>query len=569
MNFKVTNEQEILQADIRKKILEEVTGRENQVRKEESYKRYLAFKDKARRLVIQQLSLQFDMTTIQEMAYAISNISLVKKVIGKLARVYSNGVTRSVTIGGKEVEEQTKKLQALEGLLDFNSVMKKTNRILKLQHNTLLYVRPQKVLEDEDSGYKIKIEALQPYLYDVIPFPGDPTQPWIVILSPYRPPNVSWTTANTAIHTDNNANQVPGNMPMSDGTDQAIADPDDESADEFIWWSPNFHFTTNCKGEIVSDPVNEKGIELQDKFANPISKLPFVHFAIEQDGEFWAIGGDDLIDGGILVNSMISQTNHIAVTQGYGQFWMKGKNLPRNQKIGPSKAILMEQASKDDPEPSIGFASANPNLESLCRLVEMYVALLLTTNNLSSSSVQSTMSGGKDFASGIAMMIDKAESMEDVQDQEQIFRDKEPEVWELVRDWSPLYIDKLEPEFKENALPSDDFDVTLKFNPPQAVQSEGDKLDNLQKRKNLGINTLEDLIMMDNPGLTKDEAQAKLKQIEDEAKLLAGRLLTGLMPGNPQGGSAGSPSPKPSPKPGQPGSPDNQPVVQPDPGMMA
>ena len=52
----------------------------------------------------------------------------VLKVIDKLARVYSNGVERSI----KGNPTATEKLNELVKVLDINTSLKKTNRFLKL-----------------------------------------------------------------------------------------------------------------------------------------------------------------------------------------------------------------------------------------------------------------------------------------------------------------------------------------------------------------------------------------------------------------------------------------------------
>lgn len=551
MQFAVTEEKQILDPEVRAKIIQEIRGSENGTRKDEAYKRYLSFKDKTRRLVMDQLEQLFDQDTVLQMSYAIANVSVVKKVINKLAQVYANGVVRKVLIEGKEDEQATKNLQQLEEVLDFNSEMKKENRFLKLQKNLLTYVRPQRLINDQ---WCMKVEGMQPFNYDVIPDPSEKTKPWIVILSKYRPLERNYVNGNAATAGRSTELTPSPNPPLSDKTDQAIADPDDGNNDEFIWWSPSYHFTTNCKGEYVGGPVNPQAPSVETQRANPIKKLPFVNFAIDQDGEFWAIGGDDLIDGGVLVNSMISQTNHIAVVQGYGQFWMKGKNLPRNIKTGPTKVILMEHADKDDPAPEIGFASANPNLESLARLVEMYVALLLTTNNLSTSAVSSQLASGQTLASGIALMLDKAESREDVQDQQQIYKDNETDIWNLLRDWMKVYANKLDDELKNLQLPEKPFKVGLNFNPSQVIQSESEKLDNLKKRKDLGLNTKEELIMIDNPGMTEAEAKEKLKKIEQQMKEAVATMIktSNLPPGNPDPNAPKPPAQDPKQDPPSP-----------------
>ena len=164
------------------------------------------------------------------------------------------------------------------------------------------------------------------------------------------------------------------------------------------------------------------------------------------------------------------------------------------------------------------------------RIIEMYVSLMLTTNNLSTSGVSMQLGQGAQFASGIAMMIDKAESMEDIQDQRQIFTDKEPELFEIISQWIALYTQERSIDESLNGLVlPEDFNLKLIFAQNQVLQTETEKLANIEKRKELGLNTMIALIKMDQPDLSDQEAEEKLRSVLKEK---AERMLE--MVGNQQ-----------------------------------
>lgn len=496
----IRSEQEILDINVRKQIIDEIKGDENQRRKREAYKRYLVFKDKTKDFVLEHLQSQFDASTVSEMVYALANISICRKVIDKLARVYNSGVQRIV----QDSEEGTKNIQELSKRLCVNTELKKANKFLKLQKNLAFYIKPCPISNYNQEKYTLKLEPMNPYLYDAVENFYDRTQPMCFILSDFDYVPTNYTTLDAATVNRTTA-QVPNAVKQGDGKDQMIADsPDDAKHKTYIWWTDSYHFTTDGTGQIISGEVIE----------NPIKRMPFVNFSLDQDGQFWAQGGDDLIDGSILINSVMTHNQHVAVTQGYGQFYMMGKNLPRNIKIGPSKSLLMEY-DEGEPKPDIGFASSSPQLDSLRSLVESYIALLLTTNNLSTSAVSSSLSQSNTAPSGVAMMIDKAESMEDVEDQRQIFRDKEPEMWDIINRWLNIYGDQMEDDLKGLTLPNE-FELVLKFHDPQVVMSEQEKLQNLKLRKELGLDSMIDLLMKDNPDMSKEQAEEKLKMILEE-----------------------------------------------------
>jgi hypothetical protein len=503
--MRIKEESDILNIETRKKIIQEIEGPENLRRKHEAYKRYQCYKDKTNHYVVELLLRQFDPDTVDEMRYALSNISIVKKVVDKLARAYSFGVDRAIS-GDLKATENLKKL---EKRLDVNTAVKKTNRLLKLEKNVDLFIKPCPIVDNGVTKWTIKLEALVPYLYDVIEDFYDRTKAMCVILSDYEPP----TTSLAAM--DGRRSPVKAHaMPTSDGKDQIIADAKDDQtlsgthAKSYVFWSKNYHFTCDQNGEIVADANNPEN-------KNPFGVFNHINFAIDQDGAFWSEGGDDLVDGAVLINALITHTLHVGTVQGYGQFYMTGENLPRSIKVGPTKAIIAEYKKDEQAEPKMGFLNASPQLDSLKGLIEMYIALYLTTNNLSTSGVSTQLTGAGSLASGVALILDKAESMEDIQDQRQVFIDREPDMWEAINKQLKVYGDgNLVDELKGLELP-DNFkeNFIMKFNDPNAIMTENEKLTNMKLRQELGIDSMISMLMREDSTLDETQAEEKLKQI--------------------------------------------------------
>lgn len=509
--MRIMNEDDILRPEIRKQIIEDIEGQENRRRKEEAYRRYQCFKDMTNRYVVELFLQHLEEETVKEMLCAISNISITKKVVDKLARVYSNGVERKVG----EDEAATETVEKISKVLCLNSELKKTNRFLRLQKNVALYLKPCPTEEDGEKKWTIKPTPLNPYLYDVVEDYYDRTKPLVYVLSDFKP---GLTTGYSLFDpgrrplVDNKSLQLAG----GDRKDQIIADsPEDNNANKklYIFWSDKYHFTCDEIGNIIAIKDNEKN-------ENPIGKCPIVNFSIDQDGSFWAQGGGDIVEGSILINSVISHTLFAGIMQGYGQLFMSGENLPRKIKFGITQSIIAEYKKDDQPEPKAMFINANPQLQDLRGLIEMYIALLLTTNNLSTSGISAQLQGSSNIASGVALIIDKAESLEDVKDQEQVFTDKEPEVFEIVSKINETYGAAMVKSLKGLVLP-EDFKESFsnKFNEPQAIATEKEKLENLKARKELGLDSMLDLLKKEDPNLTEKQAEDKLKQILKDAIL--------------------------------------------------
>jgi len=526
---KLSIQEQILNQDLRQKLIEEINASSNGQRKAEAFKRYQCMKDHSDIYVMELLMAQFDAGTVREMQYALSNISIMRKIVDKIARVYANGVKRST-----KKKTETNAIEEMAEQMKLNEQMRKVNKYLVAFRNALMYIRPTKESGAMAGKYSIVARPVPPFLYDVFSDPNDPEKPMVVVLSDYKNANdIKYVIGDAAVAARGAAPS--GNIGVVRGVDATMVSQPRKTAipqanvgvdtGQYIWWSAAYHFTTDAKGVIISGT---------DEFINPIGALPFVNYARDQDGSYWAEGGSDLADGSIRVNALLTNINHVSIQQGYGQLFMTGKNLPKSFKVGPNHALQLEY-NEGDPTPTVGFLSANPPVGDLQKMAEMYVALLLTTNNLSVSGFSTSLSDSRQFASGVAMMIDKSELIEDITEQSELFSNREREVWKLIGNWHSYYKQRellAEPQ-SHIAVPAD-ADVNVAFPSPMTVLSENELLDIIQKRRDLGLSTEVELIQRDNPSLTEDEALAKIEAItaESKARMNAAQDAMGNQPTN-------------------------------------
>jgi len=522
MAMRLNNQDQILDEEVRKRIIDDIEGAENQRRKSLAYKWHEIWKNKSKDFVRELLVLMLDAATVREMEYTISNLSIAKKIVDKLAKVYANGVTRKY-----ESEGDTKSLNCLEDKLEINTQMKTSNKLLKLLRNAVLYIKPVMFFDKEgEKKWRPSWVPMSSHLYDVVEMENDRTKPMVVILSNFERSALTLGLGQASVPTLAAQHRITSNPSFKgDGIDQTIADKKEDETETgeqkkpYVWWADKYHFTT-LGSEVVDPntmmpPLLKDGESLVDFMLNPIEMKPFVDLHIDQEGHYWAEGGEDLIDGDLLINTLISNHNHIGVTQGFGQLVVMGKDLPSGIKLGPNKLIGLptdDEGNKTDAK----FITADPPLDQLARQVEMYVALLLTTNNLSTSGVQSKLDGGMAFPSGIAMALDKAESLEDITDQREIFRKAEKKAFKITAAWIQSFDEdnELDENFADCKIPLDE-QPTTEFNDAMIIMSEKEKLENLKMRQDLGINLEIELIMKDR-GITEIEAAKILLKITAE-----------------------------------------------------
>lgn len=498
--MKITDESQILDKNVRLKLIEAIEGNENKTRKREAKRRYEILKDRIKKYILQNLEQELDADTVQDMQSRIATVNIYKKVVSKKARVYKTAPKRIAT------EESNQEI--LDKLIDkacVNIKMKKANKYLEAMLNCDVFVRPIKdVHELTASGnpkYSYRIDPLPPHKYDVVEDGNDPERAMGYILSPFTD-----NTKSKENPQDRDKTGIVANFRDGDGINQPIADSPADVDKEYVWWGNRYHLTFDSDGEILASKTPEKG-------KNPIGKMPFESLAKDRDGAFWSVGGDDLIEGSILINTILSDIYYIAKMHGTGLFYMFGKGVPKTYKIGPNQAITVD-IQEGDPTPQVGFANANPQLSEHKDLIEQFLAILLTTNDLEPGAVQGQL-GTANASSGIQEMIIKSEPIGSVEDDQEIFKIAEPRVVKIVSKWHNLYLDKglLIEDLAEIGKIPDNLDYSIKFGAQQQFQSEKEKLEIIEKRVKMGLDSMIDALRMDNPDLSEKEAEERLKNI--------------------------------------------------------
>jgi hypothetical protein len=181
MAMLIRTEAELANEATRKKLIERFDDAANQRRKAEAFMAYECLKDRTSTYVAEALLKQFEPETVDEMQMVLTNISVLRKVIDKLAKVYALGVKR--TLG--EDEADTSYIEDAAKYLKMNAAMKKANRYYRAFKNTLAYVKP---VPAGNGLFDIKIEILPPFKYDVVENPDNPAgEPLAIVVSDYVP----------------------------------------------------------------------------------------------------------------------------------------------------------------------------------------------------------------------------------------------------------------------------------------------------------------------------------------------------------------------------------------------
>jgi len=238
------------------------------------------------------------------------------------------------------------------------------------------------------------------------------------------------------------------------------------------------------------------------------------------------LGGDDIFDGAVGINLLMTDIYYIAKYQGMGIGYFFGKGVPQHMQVGPS-SFISHEVKDGEPEPKIGFASSNPPIGDHMAMVSQKLEFLLSSNNLepgSASGKLDTNSAG----SGIQEIIKMSENLDDIQDQQEMYKDREPMLIKAAIKWYNWLFDKglLDDEWKEIGKIDENQKISIQFGHPEPVLSELQKLEVIQKRMDIGLDNLEDAIKRDNPDMDRFMVKKKMdrmevKKEEDRAKMTA------------------------------------------------
>lgn len=549
MITKMFKDEQILDIRFRVKIIKEINDKENVDRKRREAAKWEIWRDMIKPHVMKLLSSQgFKEETLKVFEARCTDINIFKKVVSKKARSYTKGVTR--TVGDDKTA--TADLESLAKVTQLTKNMRRLDRYRQAARNAIAYIYPEKVeyvddvSKEKSEKFTLCIKPLFPHLYDIIPDAADHEKPRCLIISPFT--DSAAVPAMVSLNGGDGRN-ISQPLYQRDGYDQIIANaPRDSGANkrEYIWWTATHHFTTDDKGQII--PTKSPTDNL-----NPAKVLPMVNFATDQDGEFWAQGGDDLVNGTKLVNLKLTDMESILHMQGWGQLVVTGQNIGKKEfQVGPQVALIMETGKEDQFPADAKLLSHDPQTDNHLKSTEVYVALLLTTNNLSVKSVAANLDAST-MASGIAKMVDESEVMDDISEDQEYYGEKEKEVVYVLQAWAEAFkaSNALIPKLKDlKPIPLDK--ISTKFHNQEQVITESEKLANIKLRKELGIDRMVDLIMADNPGMTEDEAMKRLVAILEEKQKLASLSAPGAT--DPEAGEEEDPA-----APGEKNPSDNEP----------
>lgn len=256
-------------------------------------------------------------------------------------------------------------------------------------------------------------------------------------------------------------------------------------------WTDEKFWATNEQGDEISNGKIE-GVVFGD---NPYRQIPFVALRLAESDDFWGDGLSDLVN-------MVEQ-NNAKLCDAYYKQWLSfgypvGTNLnvvAEDFEVAPYKPIMVNNMREGMLNPSLQFITPDHQIQQDIDLNDYSRNASGTSKGLSASSFSSEE---RDL-SGYAKQIDNLELMELNQDDQEVLRDFEFEMFNMIR---------LEADTMKASTGFSGVDlIQVYFKPYEFPKSTEEIWSDREYKYKYNLESPVDWFMQDNPGVDAEKAK--------------------------------------------------------------
>lgn len=257
-------------------------------------------------------------------------------------------------------------------------------------------------------------------------------------------------------------------------------------------WSAGTHIKVKTKDykdfEIVPNLGNPNNV-------NPYGVIPFIYVPIDASGFYPETA--PLPEQTVELNTSIS----IYLTAANMQIGQRVIEHPKKQIIedishGLMTAISLPQEDGSDKKPTkISYLTPTSDLAGQKEAIQTALTMIFDENDVNGNSA---LKNGESFTSGFDRLLANADVQEVIEDNQDLYSRCENEAYKIIlamnkRDQTYLFTSEM---------------LKLTYLKPKILSSDTEKLNNLEKKKNIGLWEEWELLQEKDPNLTDEEAKA-------------------------------------------------------------
>ena len=289
-----------------------------------------------------------------------------------------------------------------------------------------------------------------------------------------------------------------------DGVDNVIQDSaDDNNVRTLALWTDSQHTVVHIDEN--NRVCGTKEIEGNESGVNDLGVIPAA-FSQEGDPRNKPLL-NPLASQTIEINYLMSVITTAMSTQSFGQYVVKHpaeQLLPDNMFSSMFSATDLPQMGAEYPETTAEFINASPDIQGMINVFEKYVAEVLNEHDVTSGE---SSSGGQSFTSGFHLALSKMDTNQVIENNQDLYRIVEQELYNICK----AYLDKTGVKKLKTEKP------IVHFAKPAPSKSVKELLEEIKIKKDLGIITKPEILMMLNPNMTEDQAKAQIDKVKEES----------------------------------------------------
>jgi hypothetical protein len=286
-----------------------------------------------------------------------------------------------------------------------------------------------------------------------------------------------------------------------------------------VYWSATEHYIIDSNNVKYSIPGTGNGNKENEDKINPYGILPAVVLRLKDGITFWGEGQWDLVNANQEICELVTVLAYTAKTQLHGQLVVKdpGGSIKGDLQTGVDWPVHLTGSIEEVSVSSAEYIQANAALVPVQDLIDWYIRAAQSDKGLTPQQ----FSTESKIASGVSKEIDNTEIEEIRKADMNVITMFEYDLFDVCRVVYNYH--------NPNNQISTDAVFSIKFQEPKISETQTDKNARMQFELDNHLVSYIDLIIEKNPGMLRDEATAKFKQIVSEMRELNDELgLTDL-----------------------------------------
>jgi hypothetical protein len=508
----------LINQDDRLALIGSIDSENNKARKQVSLKQFEVMGGRMQQYVKENLQGQLYQDSVTEMPI-VSSINVQKAVVDKKATVYKKAPGRLFT---ETTDEQADTLNLIYKDMKLDSRLNKANKNYVYQDQSIGMIVPK--------NGKLIARIFAMHQIDAIVDPTDPEDSLGFIISAFD--RTEYIQLDSELKERDTATGVVGRSNRSTSNsnmDELVAEKFQfqKYVAKYIVWTRHYNFMMNGLGEVIDPDTGEADTSVD--IVSPLASenlMPFFEISRDKDFEYFTRSSNALTDFTIQFNERLSDLANIQKMNGYAVAILKTPSdlKPANLVIGNSQIIHLATDGEDGDKVDFEFTSPNSDISGISDANDKFLNYFVTSEGLSGDVVNSTGDQTK-ATSGIDRFIQSIQQIETHVDDYESFRCLEDEIYEIVKAWLRVLngTDLLKSKYQVPTLNAES-ELEIKYYKPEMMETESEKLTNIDKRIDMGLMSKVEAIMLDREISDEDEAQAILDKIGDPDELVIPEL---------------------------------------------